>query len=144
MSLPDPALTAREALEALYRAVIEPLNADAIGRHFADSYEQVTDGREIDLAGFRDHIAHLAGRFTRVDILPFLDVIEQGDAIAVRYRVHARGHSPGDAVSGEMIAMWWLENGRAVRCVEMTREDGTGRPAPEASAGSAGAPGSPG
>ena|ERR1700760_2953957 len=96
-----------------------PLEA-TMARWFRPEYRQVTDGKELDYAGFADHLRLLRQRVARgrIDVL---DALQDGDQVASRHLVTAVKPDGGEIETEVYLFGRFAADGRLIRVVETSR-----------------------
>ncbi|MGE6367461.1 nuclear transport factor 2 family protein [Bacillus paramycoides] len=112
---------AYEFLNKMYRDIMLDLNIDKIPDYFKHHYIQVTDGVEIDIHGFKDHMDTLKDLVEEISLSPFYDFLfdEEKQKATLRYKVDVK-KKKGNSGVVEVIAIFEFEDFKIIRCNELT------------------------
>jgi len=91
---------------------------DAIARYFAPGYHQEVDGKELDYAGFIQHMALLKKLTQRIE-LSLLAIAAEGNTVFTHHQVTVE-KKDGARTMIEVLARFTLLNGQIVQCQELT------------------------
>lgn len=109
-------------LKQVYQDVILDLKLDKISDYFSDQYMQVTDGTEVNIQGFHNHMETLKSIVDTLALSPFYDFLfdEEKQTATLRYEIHVKKKNGNSGVV-EIIAIFELKEGKILRCNELTR-----------------------
>ena len=110
---------ARALLSRVFHALFDPAaTAEEVGTRFSLDYRQIADGREIDRAGFIDHV-RLLKDVVQSGSVTLETVIASGPTIASLHVVNVRKKT-GEAVQMKVHAFFEIEHGLIRRTEELT------------------------
>jgi len=110
---------ARDFLSQVFQALFDPsVTAEAVGAFFAPDYVQIADGKELDRAGFIDHVRVLKNTL-RSGSVTLEKVIASGSTIASLHVATGLKKS-GATVQMKVHAFFEIENGLIRRTEELT------------------------
>jgi ketosteroid isomerase-like protein len=110
---------ARDFLSRVFQALFDPtVTAEAVGAFFAPDYVQIADGKEIDRAGFIDHVRVLKNTL-RSGSVTLEKVVASGSAVATLH-VAAGQKQSGESVRMKVHAFFEIEDGLIRRTEELT------------------------
>ncbi|WP_010268365.1 nuclear transport factor 2 family protein [Paenibacillus senegalensis] len=109
-------------LSQMYKDIVVNFDFDKIPEYFDKDYYQVTDGKKVDMEGFKNHLAALKAIVDQVAVSPFYDALydEELQTLALRYTVDVVKKS-GARGSIELIAIFEIKDNKIVRCNEISR-----------------------
>ncbi|MFK7090248.1 nuclear transport factor 2 family protein [Chromobacterium violaceum] len=93
---------------------------DSIARYMAPGYRQRVDGRELVLAGFKNHLRLQRASVAKMEV-HFLAVAQDHDCVLTHHQVRV-ANKDGSAARFQVLAHITLCDGRIVACDELTRQ----------------------
>ncbi|MCD2367746.1 MULTISPECIES: nuclear transport factor 2 family protein [Bacillus] len=112
---------AQQFLISMYQDILSEMNTEKIPDYFSENYVQVTDGSQIDLVQFKDHMRTLKKVARTITVSPFHEFLfdERLQSAAVRYTVNVV-KTNGDRGRIEIIAMFKMNGFKIVQCHELS------------------------
>ncbi len=109
---------ARALLSRVFGALFDPAaTAEDVGAFFTPDYRQIADGKEIDRAGFIDHVRVLKD-VVQSGSVTLETVIASGSKVASMHVVNVRKKT-GEAVQMKVHAFFAVEHGLIRRTEEL-------------------------
>lgn len=110
---------ARDFLSRVFQSLFDPtVTAEEVGAFFAPDYVQIADGKEIDRAGFIDHVRVLKNTLQSASVA-LEKVVASGSTVASLHVATGRKQS-GETVQMKVHAFFEIENGLIRRTEELT------------------------
>jgi len=108
-------------ISQMYNDIIVNFDFDKVADYFHNDYYQVTDGKKINIAEFKNHLTTLKATVDKITVSPFYDSLydEELQTLTLRYTVDVTKKS-GTRGLIELIAIFEIKNGKIVRCNEIS------------------------
>lgn len=112
---------AQQFLSNMYQDIVSEMNTEKIPDYFSEDYVQVTDGSQIDLVQFKDHMRTLKKVARAITVSPFHEFLydERLESAAVRYTVEVVKKN-GDRGRIDIIAIFKMNGFKIVQCHELS------------------------
>ncbi|MCU5746512.1 nuclear transport factor 2 family protein [Staphylococcus sp. SQ8-PEA] len=113
----------QDRIRQVYDDILINLRLETIDEYFAADYKQVTDHHEVDLNGFKEHMAKLKSVVKKMNINEFTDQLidEDQKCVFLRYNVHVEKKDSSDGLIEVYALFKFNDEGKIKACHELTQ-----------------------